>query len=196
VSKDFSDNTFLIEHLIKGDERAYVFLVNAYHKKLIVYALSLTNDHAMSQDIVQNVFLRVWEFRKKLNTAYSMNSFLYKSVYNEFINQYHRNQSISALEKAFVEDLDETLDDANAISLEKKIALVTIEIENLPPKCKQTFLLSKKEGLTNIEIAEYLNVSIKSVEAHITKAFTIIRKGVRKENGRYIVSSFWSEPKI
>mgnify|MGYP003683409753 FL=1 len=47
--------------------------------------------------------------------------------------------------------------------------LVKNEIENLPPKCKQTFLLSKQEGLTNIEIAEYLNVSIKSVEAHIKK---------------------------
>ena len=52
------------------------------------------------------------------------------------------------------------------------------EIENLPPKCKQTFLLSKQDGLTNIEIAEYLNVSIKSVEAHITKAFSILRKNV------------------
>ena len=58
------------------------------------------------------------------------------------------------------------------------------EIENLPPKCKQTFLLSKKDGLTNIEIAEYLNVSVKSVEAHITKAYSIIRKKVGdKMNG-------------
>jgi RNA polymerase sigma-70 factor (ECF subfamily) len=61
---------------------------------------------------------------------------------------------------------------------------VKLEIENLPPKCKQTFLLSKQEGLTNMEIAEYLNVSIKSVEAHITKAFSILRKKVGdKMNG-------------
>ncbi len=56
--------------------------------------------------------------------------------------------------------------------------LVKQEIENLPPKCKQIFLLSKQDGLTNIEIAEFLNVSIKSVEAHITKAFSILRKTV------------------
>ena len=56
--------------------------------------------------------------------------------------------------------------------------IVKKEIDKLPPKCKQTFLLSKKEGLTNIEIAEYLNVSIKSVEAHITKAFSILRKSI------------------
>ncbi len=53
-----------------------------------------------------------------------------------------------------------------------------MEIQNLPPKCKQTFLLSKQEGLTNVEIAEYLNVSIKSVEAHITKVFSILRKSI------------------
>ncbi|HAT75662.1 MAG TPA: RNA polymerase sigma-70 factor, partial [Flavobacterium sp.] len=47
-----------------------------------------------------------------------------------------------------------------------------------PPKCKQTFILSRQDGLTNIEIAEFLNVSIKSVEAHITKAFSILRKTV------------------
>ena len=61
-------------------------------------------------------------------------------------------------------------------SIDKLMKIVKNEIENLPPKCKQTFLLSKQEGLTNIEIAEYLNVSIKSVEAHITKAFSILRK--------------------
>ena len=74
------------------------------------------------------------------------------------------------------------------------------EIENLPPKCKQTFLLSKQEGLTNIEIADYLNVSTKSVEAHITKAFSILRKALGdKVNGLIFLlfgkpntqSNFW-----
>ena len=70
------------------------------------------------------------------------------------------------------------MEDEDENSLEKLIKLVKQEIENLPPKCKQTFLLSKQDGLTNIEIAEYLNVSLKSVEAHITKAFSILRKTV------------------
>ena len=178
MDSSFKNNNFLIEQLIKGEEDAYVFLVNAFNKKLFVYALSLTKDHAMSKDIVQNVFLRTWEFRQKLNTAYSLKNFLYKSTYNEFINQYHRNQSISILEQAYVDALQTTLDDSNSILLEKKIAIVTKEIEHLPAKCKQAFLLSKKEGLTNIEIAEYLNVSVKAVEAQITKAYSLLRKAI------------------
>jgi RNA polymerase sigma-70 factor (ECF subfamily) len=63
-------------------------------------------------------------------------------------------------------------------SMDKLLKIVKIKIENLPPKCKQIFLLSKEEGLTNIEIAEYLNVSAKSVEAHITKAFATLRAAI------------------
>jgi len=178
LDKNFQNNTVLIEHLIKGNEKAYIYLIKSYHKTLFIYALSLCNDHNMSEDIVQNVLMRTWEFRKNLKTNHSIKGFLYKSIYNEFINLYHRNQSISSLEKVYIETLDEIIDDRNADSLKKKIDLISNEIERLPAKCKQTFLLSKKEGLTNMEIAEYLDVSIKSVEAHITKAYAIIRKKV------------------
>ncbi|WP_445747751.1 sigma factor-like helix-turn-helix DNA-binding protein [Polaribacter sp.] len=84
------------------------------------------------------------------------------------------------------------------------VLIVKKEIENLPPKCKQIFLLSKEEGLTNIEIAEYLNVSIKSVEAHITKAFGILRSAIgnkidgilfllfgKKRNCKFVLNIFF-----
>ena len=196
MDSSFENNSFLIEQLIKGEEDAYVFMLNAFNKKLFVYALSLTNDHAMSKDIVQNVFLKTWEFRKKLNTAYSLKNFLYKSTYNEFINQYHRNQSISVLEQTYVEALHSTLDDNNASMLEKKIAIITKEIEHLPAKCKQTFLLSKKEGLTNIEIAEYLNVSVKTVEAQITKAYSLLRKTIGSKIKVVLFSIFSIKEKV
>ncbi|MBJ6366681.1 RNA polymerase sigma factor [Snuella sedimenti] len=179
--KIYQDNAELVKDLKNGRENAYSFLIHTYHKKLFVYALSLTNDQAMTQDIIQNVFLRTWEFRDNLKADFSIKGFLYKSVYNEFINQYHRNQSISVLEKVYVEAITEEVNDFNQELFEKKMSLINKEIEGLPSKCKQTFLLSKKEGLTNIEIAEYLNVSLKTVEAHITKAYSIIRKRITKK---------------
>ncbi|WP_299528009.1 RNA polymerase sigma factor [uncultured Lutibacter sp.] len=196
MSMMFKDTVILVEHLVKGNEKAFVYLVNTYHKKLFVYALSLTNDHAMSQDIVQEVFLRTWEFRKRLKTDNSINGFLYKSVYNEFINLYHRNQSIMLLEKTYIESLNEIIEESNAVDLEKKIALIHEELENLPKKCKQVFLLSKKEGLTNIEIAEYLNVSIKSVEAHITKAYSILRKKISAKINSFLFLVFGIKRKL
>ncbi|MEP1487977.1 MAG: RNA polymerase sigma-70 factor [Algibacter sp.] len=174
----FSKNNIkLIQALKKGNTDAYTFLVDAYHQKLCVYAFNLSHNHDNAEDIVQNVFLRVWQKRDKLKDDFSIQSFLYKSVYNEFIDLYRKEKSTMALEKAYIEALNILIgheEDDNG--LEGLITLVKNEIQNLPPKCKQTFLLSKQEGLTNIEIAEYLDISIKTVEAQITKAFSIIRK--------------------
>lgn len=172
----YKNNIDFTKSLIKGDENAYVHLVKTYHKPLFIYVLSLNNDHALAEDIVQTVFLKTWEFRKRLNPNYSIKSFLYKTTYNEFINQYHKFRAISKLERVYFDAIDEFIDDNNNDVLEKKIAIIAEGITNLPPKCKATFILSKKEGLTNIEIAEYLNISIKTVEGHLTKAYHLLRK--------------------
>jgi len=172
----FLNNIKLIDSLKKGDAKAYTYLINNYHHKLCVYAYTLTHNHDDSEDIVQNVFIRVWKKRDRLKSDFSLQSFLYKSVYNEFIDQYRKNKHVLPIEKKYIDALSTTIEKENEDHLNHLINLVKIEIEKLPPKCKQTFLLSKQEGLTNIEISEYLNVSIKSVEAHITKAFSILRQ--------------------
>jgi RNA polymerase sigma-70 factor (family 1) len=175
---NFINDLDLINALKKGDSKAYTFLVNNYHHRLCVYAFTLSNDHDLSEDIVQNVFMSVWKNKHKLKDDFTIKSYLYKSVYNEFIDQYRKQKSVLALEKKHIDALSTIVEQEDESSLEQLINHVKKEIENLPPKCKQTFLLSKQDGLTNIEIAEYLNVSIKSVEAHITKAFSILRKNV------------------
>lgn len=165
-----------LKSLKNGDSKAYTFLVDTYHHKLCLYAFSLTNDHDLSEDIVQNVFIRIWEVRKKLKDEFNFKSYLYRSVYNEFIDQYRKDKNVLALEKKHIDALSFIVEEEDEKSLERLIKLIKKEIQNLPPKCKQTFLLSKHEGLTNVEIADYLNISIKSVEGHITKAFSILRK--------------------
>ena len=174
----FLNDIDLITALKKGNTNAYTFLVNTYHKKLCVYAYNLTNDADLAEDIVQNVFMSIWKNRFKLKDDFVVKSYLYKSVYNEFIDQYRKNKAVLALEKKHIEALTYIVEEEDEKSLERLLLIVKKEIENLPPKCKQIFLLSKEEGLTNIEIAEYLNVSTKSVEAHITKAFATLRAAI------------------
>ncbi len=173
---DFRDNNILVAHLKKGDEKAFLFLVDTHHRRLNAYAVSLIGDKAMAQDIVQNVFIKTWQFRKKLNPAYTIGSFLYKSVYNEFVNKYQKDKSMMLLQQKYLESLETVVETTDESALSRMIAIVNQEIQNLPPKCKRVFTLSKKEGLTNVEISEHLNVSIKTVEAQITKAFLILRK--------------------
>ncbi len=172
------NNINLIHGLKTGDSTAYSLMVDTYHNMLCVYAFELTNDSDLAKDIVQNVFINIWRIRLKLKDDFAVKSYLYRSVYNEFLNQERNRKLTVQLDKKYVDALSQIVEEDNEKSLERLMTLVKREIENLPPKCKRTFLLSKREGLSNIEIAEYLNVSIKSVEAHMTKAFTRLRETV------------------
>ncbi|WP_100611456.1 RNA polymerase sigma factor [Confluentibacter lentus] len=173
---DFNNNRILIENLIEGEEKAYIFLLNKFHRQLYAYALTLIHDKAMAQDIVQNVFFKTWKSRKRLNPEYSIQSFLYKCIYNEFINTFQKNKSSVLFHQKYIESAQEIVDNAEENELGRLIDIVNREINNLPPKCQSIFLLSKKEGLTNYEISGYLNISVKTVEAHITKAFLILKR--------------------
>jgi len=200
MRKTFKNNEKLIVRLKKGDRKAFGVLVETYHHKLCVYANSLCNDYALAEDIVQNTFIKVWERRKMLNENYSLNSYLYKLVYNEFIDQYRKNQAVMLIEKKYVEFLNVIIDENEDQDTRKLINLVMESIEELPSKCKKVFLMSKKEGLTNPEISEFMHISIKSVEGHITKAFKFIKKNVRDKMGSSYVlfinfDSFWIKNK-
>jgi len=177
---DYSDNIVLIESLRDGDEKAYTYLIDTYHHKLCVYANSLVKNIYSAEDIVQNVFIKVWEQRARLKSDHAIKSFLYKLAYNEFIDLYRKNQSLFSLEKTYHDALNSVVLEDDSESFQRVLKVVNKEIESLPPKCKEVFILSKKEGLTNIEIAEHLEVSIKTVEAQITKAFSILRSSLEE----------------
>lgn len=167
-----------------------MFLLDYYHRRLYAYALTLVDDKALAQDIIQNVFLKTWQFRKKLNPKFSIQSFLYKAVYNEFVNTYKKDQATMFLQLKYYESMSDVVENSDENTLEKFIKVVTKEVENLPPKCKQIFELSKKEGLTNKEISDYLNVSIKTVEAQITKGFNILRERLGSKYETFLLVIF------
>lgn len=189
----FDDNTVLVESLRKGEEKAYIFLLNKFHRKLHAYAITLVNDHSMAQDIVQNVLLRTWKNRKRLNPEFSIQSFLYKSVYNEFINSYQQNKAIMLLQKKYLESIQQVVETTDESSIEYMLSIVNREIENLPSKCQKVFILSKKEGLTNMEIAEHLDISVKTVEAQISKAYKTLKEKL-KDNYNTVFFLFFSLP--
>ncbi len=176
---DFSNDKILKGELEKGNHQALVFLMDTYHHLLCLYVYSLSNDYEESQDIVQNVFIKLWERRRKIQSVKSIKSFLYKSVYNEFIDQWRKDKRTLIIEKKHFEGLAQIVKDEDENLIKKQIELVKLEIQKLPLKCKKTFILSKQEGLTNIEIADFMNVSIRTVEAQMNKAFRVLREKLK-----------------
>ena len=175
MKRQFNNQDLLIEGLKNGDEIAYVHLIEQYHNRLCNYANSLIKDDLIAEDIVQNVFVQIWEKRKKLKYELSLESYLYKSVHNKFIDEYRKGKAVMALEKKYMTALELAIDEKDEVQEQKILTILFDAIHQLPPKCKQIFLMSKKEGLTNIEISQCLNLSKKTVENQITKAFRILR---------------------
>jgi RNA polymerase sigma-70 factor (ECF subfamily) len=176
LEKDF----LFIEKLKKGDYDAYTLLMNDYYNNLCGYANLFTKDPSKSEDIVQNVFVKLWVYRKKVDSNIPIKRYLHKSVYNEFIDQYRKNKSVVSLEEKHLRTINTVIDD-NSFDIEKLMTRVNNEIEKLPEKCKKVFILNKKEGLTHDEIAEYLQISKKTVEGHITRAFKILNQKLGKK---------------
>ncbi|MFC4095083.1 RNA polymerase sigma factor [Euzebyella saccharophila] len=177
----YDNNEVLINGLSKGKEDAYIFLLEKYHKKLFSYTLTLIHDRSLAQDIVQNTFIKTWRFRKKLKPEHSIQSFLYKMAYHEFVDEYRQGKKLLPLEDKYYKHMFEVLEETNEYKLERFLGLLSKEIEKLPPRCREIFTLSKQEGLTNKEISEHLSISIRTVEVQMRKAYNRLRDSLGEQ---------------
>tara|TARA_B100001059_G_scaffold216675_1_gene235244 strand:+ start:13157 stop:13753 length:597 start_codon:yes stop_codon:yes gene_type:complete len=196
MKKNFEIDKVLSSEFKKGNVQALTYIMDNYHKSLCFYAYGLSNDYDGAKDIVQNIIINLWERRNALPDIKSFKSYLYKSVYNEFLNQIRKSSKMMVFEKEYFEALKDFIDDQDESKTRQQIALLDNEIENLSPKCRETFLLCKREGLTYIEIADYLNISVKTVENHMAKAFSILRNKMKEKMNSLLLIIFGSQKKM
>ena len=136
------------------------------------------NSIEASEDVVQEVYSQLWQKRKHLNILSSLKSYLFSSVKNKCIEKIRRQkletkyiQEKMIVNKNKVEIID--FDDVEKLML---INRVYKSIDKLPPKCSAIFKMSKMEGLTYNEIAESLNLSVKTIESQMRRAFILLRE--------------------
>jgi len=170
------NNRIIISKLQDGDQQMWREIVDKYSDQLYGYSLSLCSDHSMASDIVQQVFISLFEFRFKLDPNISLEPFLYKTTFNKFVNTYHKEKSLSRIHEQYHHILQEYFNTNSDDDIKKRIEIINSIIEDLPKKTKKVFILKKKRGLSNQEISINLSISVKTVEAHMTKAFKLIRE--------------------
>ena len=169
-------NKQLYKDLQENDPLAWRQIINLYSDRLYAYAMSLSSDHDVASDIVQQVFISLFESKDRLDPQYSLKSFLYRSTYNLFVDNYRKKKSMSILHEQYYHMLEQFVTNTDEEDCLKKVNILNDLIETLPLKTKEVFTLSKHNGLTNLEISEILDISVKTVEGHITRAFKLLRK--------------------
>lgn len=171
-----ADSNFLISRLQQGDEAAYEMLFNEYYQMLTIFANRYLKDIETAKEIVQDLFVHLYEKRESLTINSSLKSYLFRSTHNRCINFINAQK----IRTKYAEHVVKTTD-IQENSLEQEVNKSELEhalfiaISDLPPKCQSIFKMNRFEGLSNGEIAEKLKLSKRTVETQISKALKILR---------------------
>ncbi|SDT68443.1 RNA polymerase sigma-70 factor, ECF subfamily [Mucilaginibacter mallensis] len=158
-------------------EAVFEDIFKTHFKELHAYAFSLLRDWDSAEEIVQGMFLKLWEKQSEVSITLSVKSYLYKAVYNDSLNllrgqKVHlRYQTLTAYTMK-----SETPDTASRLKLNEMQLKLYQSLNKLPEKCRAIFHLSRFEELKYKEIASQLNISIKTVETQMVKALKILRR--------------------
>ena len=149
-----------------------------YYQGLVNFGVSIVGDRDSSEEMVQLVFVNLWENREKIDTGKPLKSYLFTSVRNRCLNYLRDkkkyNSYVLDLEIADTELVFNDEDDLSDVQKKIEDAL-----QKLPEKCREVFILSKINGLKYREIADKLGISIKTVENQISKALRILREELK-----------------
>ena len=158
------------------DKQSFEKLFRDNYKGLCMYAQNFIHDIDAIEDIIHDIFINLWEKKENILEDKSTKSYLYRSVHNRCLNFIRDNKKFVD-NNDFFENTDIVSDsnEENAVETAELQTKIKNEIDNLPEKCREVFILSRFEELKYSEIAEKLNISIKTVENQISKALKTLR---------------------
>ncbi|WP_430973898.1 RNA polymerase sigma factor [Sunxiuqinia rutila] len=173
----------LIRELKAGDRKAFQQVFNAYSERLFHFAYSYLKDVNETEEIVQDVFLRLWEIKSEIDVEKSFKSFLYKITVNKVFNHLKRQ-----IVRQKYEDYVLKLEPEYPITPEESLSQKELEanllkmLGKLPEQKRKIFELSKLKGFSNAEIAEQLGVSVRTVENQVYRASKFLRERLAEEH--------------
>jgi RNA polymerase sigma-70 factor (ECF subfamily) len=170
------NDTVVTDLLAKRDETAFEQVFKTYYRDLHAYAFSILRDDIMAEEMVQNVFYKLWDRAGTLNIGGSVAAYLYRAVHNESLNHL-KHLKVRSEHKLYVSHRREESEGPGkhlaAKELEKRLQAA---MNDLPEQCRTIFQLSRFEELRYREIADRLDISVKTVENQMGKALRILRE--------------------
>jgi RNA polymerase sigma-70 factor (ECF subfamily) len=185
LSKTIEKET--LEQLREGDSKAFESIFRFWYEPLVHFADEYLSDLESSRNIVQNIFMKLWEKHSLVNPDSNLKSYMYMATRNACLSHMRHIQVETAyFEKSlrYSDDIQLNYEALNALNLEQidfssLEKLIEETIASLPERCREVFVMSRYEELKNMEIAQKLGISVKAVEANITRALAKLRENTK-----------------
>ncbi len=176
----------LLLKLAKGDSDAFAYVVEVYQERLLHFSLHYLNNLEMAKDVVQDVFTTIWVEQEKFSKVNNLSSWLFTLAKNQSLKKIEHlkvsQKHISKLQYRQLNLVQDSLThlDTSPLIFDEIDSIFKQTLAELPPQSKRIFEMSRFENKKNREIADELNISIKTVEAGITKALKLLRPALKQ----------------
>lgn len=190
--QDINSESAFLESIKNGDKNAFEKLFRNYYSYLCSYATTYLHNVEASQDIVQEFFFKLWQKKEGLPDNINIQAYLFKSIQNSCLN-YIKHQKIEERHKELsANNHKNSFSEENITETNELHTKIRLAIDKLPPERRKIFIMHRLEELKYKEIADKLNISIKTVENQIGKALVFLREEL-KDFLPAIVISFINE---
>lgn len=178
-------NSTILEKIAQGDETAFRMLFDLYYQKLLHVAIYFLKSRELAEEAIADVFYMIWTKRENLKKVNDINSYLYIMTKNQALHYIRRASVIDKepIDLYTINMLQDGNDPEKKLLQEEYQLLIQKAINSLPEKCREVFRLVLSDKLRHKDIAQLLNISEKTVEAHIASAYKRIAEYVNKEYG-------------
>ena len=182
VTKTIEKN--VLENLKKGDSKAFESVFKFWYEPLVNFADEYISDLESARNIVQTIFMKLWEKHVLVDPESNLKAYLYMATRNACMSHIRHLKVESSYFRKTAQNIEnlqlnyEALEELriNQIDFSTLEKLIQDTIDSLPDRCREVFLLSRVHDMKNREIAEKLNISVKAVEANMTRALTKLRE--------------------
>jgi len=178
-----SSENINISLIREGNHLEFARLMDVFSDDLFLFAKGILSSSPLAEEVVSDVFVKVWESRNKLNDIHNLKGYLYNAVRNQAISYLRARQkdviSLDDINHYYFEPVDNPDD---SIIKEEQLKKIYRAIDYLPAQTKMVFSLAKVQGLKYKEIAEVLDVSVKTVDYHVASAVKKICEAINKED--------------
>ena len=169
----------LVRKLKRGDISSFDTLYKHYYKKVYLFARGILKSHEDAENLVQEVFVKIWEKRKELDASLSFESFVYTISYNTSISLIRKKLSEKSFQEEWFRRIQNEMQVVNEADYNDLNDRAKKLIEQLPPRRRQVYVMSREEGLTYLEISKRLGISVNTVENHIAASLRFLRQHLR-----------------